>query len=491
MVNAYKASQANKFFALAHALAHDLHLFHQDRTYDLTLRDILDSPIIDQSLYNIVTNYELLAPQDLLHQLSTLLEYPDFITEHPFFCFQIASNLGLEANLLRLFFKNAIKYHPQIPALLEIIQSPLDIFGYQRYAHRFQLLRRLRKQTDISSLNELFFTPHLEVSIGHFHLMSDVLYLLKKNELPIPNVTMFSAFPSPNECLLFLSQKYNFSFNFFGYRDILNYPLSFIVYKLSMANSYLPLLLPPYSYYSHNNTQIYATSSSKIVVIHLRTHHYKNDLGSHHASIRNVDPTTYSDAIDYINKLGFTSVLITADESPIYERLNAKILRVSNPFTQRTQYQLLEQAAFIIGTCSGISALNTIGNSHILITNATSLWCHQSLSEHHLFALKNFDFSNIFSTSMQQRVTALVEPWEGPNGLSSQCTLSDLSSLEILDAVKEYLSPSSHRQQFSLHNLFMNCGYKYYQQFYPERILTSHSYNLACKYLLAHPPMAA
>jgi hypothetical protein len=415
------------------------------------------------------------GPKSVSTALASLSHIDGFIELYPLLIFHLNSIHGDPSSAT---LRKAIQSHPECEYLYQCYVSAhrsgrgLDPIVRRRYTDLYSrcALKRIEKA--------LYFSPLLQISIGHwFHLVNSIRTALTIYG-NVPRITVFVCSTDSGVSLLeFLSSSGFAPVSIEHHNSILRYDLSDAV-ALYNSDYYLSAIAS----HSQNRLQtLYSTSNkprcrSTMVYFHLRTHAYKNDGHSYHASLRNVDPNSYLGVIRYLREVAhLVPVLVTA-EPEIERKLPLQILHVYDRDTELMQWNVLCESCFSVGTASGLSHLFNLGIGHTFRTNSNGLALDEFFTDQHLIACKRFSLKDSMQLcrSITQLTYIICLPWEINNGLASFAALHDLTQEELMKGMLEFMGLlyQSKRPQ-TLYGIFEKFGLEELKQCIPNRNLAS------------------
>jgi len=401
------------------------------------------------------------------HGLSSILDGHSLVDylkilkqQHPLVASHIKTMLG---DYPHTIIKSAIKAHPDCEFLYLWYVSPhRSSLGSKpevrrRYTELFghQALHRLRKR--------LYFSPLLQISIGHWHHLINTIRVASILNGGCPPITVFTSSVDSGITLIdYINDLGLAAIEVADHEEILAYPLSKAIdlyncdYYLSAIASHVECDLQKQFTYVGGKS-----GATNKVFLHLRTHTYKNDGHSYHASIRNVDPISYLGAISHLQIAErLEPVLVTADLD-MQECLPIHALKVRGRETERRQWSLVREAAFSIGTASGLSHLFNLGIGHTFRTNSNGLAMDDFFTDRHLIACKRFEIKDPthIDLCVHELAYVICLPWEITNGLASFSIINDLTHDELIKATLEFLNIyHGARSPHTLYNLFERLG---------------------------------
>lgn len=444
------------------------------------------------NLFNLQTGIAvdqlpLQDPHAIKTAISHLQGLEGFAQRYPLVMFHLSC---LHGNPSNCYTKKAILAHPDCQYLYLTYFSPhrsilgIDPFIRKRYTALFN------KTTLWNTSDTLYFSPLLQISIGHwFHLLNTIRISLSLSGA-IPPITVFLSDIDSGRSLIDFINNTGFAVVHTQPIDsVLAYTLKDSValynsdyYTASLSASVQDLLQYP----SYTSRKMHITS--KTVFFHLRTSLYKNDGHSHHANLRNVTPSTYSSAIRYLRDVkAYDPVLLTADPDADYS-LPLKVHQVYDCDSELEQWTTVSQACFSVGTASGLSHLFNLGAGHTFRTNSNGLALDDFFTDKHLIACKRFklcDSADHIPLDVYEFAYLVCLPWEIENGFASIAIITDLDESEILFGIQEYLDIfHGTKNTNTLHNILSRHGLSKLIPCVPNRNLarsTVNDFELALK----------
>ena len=321
-----------------------------------------------------------------------------------------------------------------------------DKFLWSRYGiDKIQLARNFMDCSNIVSYldqKDFYFTPIVQGAIGHMCRITDI-YLASRAMNKQANIHVIGSFGSPGSSLLTrLATKKELTVIYTDYSGILQEPIGYLA-KFIAANFYCDWLSANQRRFVESTSCSYDyTKERQVFVMHLRTGLFRGNDHRLGDRIRSVDPLTYYCLDDFLHEKGFVGININADETTNYSG-RSLTLHVRDAQSLDMQWRLLEKAAFVVGTGSGISHLTGLGSGRVIMTNCTTLLLSSILSSRHIFLLKNFlPDSRWWHLSPVSRLNMIVSSWEYRNGVATYGTITDNSPQQLLAACQEYLNIS-------------------------------------------------
>ena len=416
-------------------------------TVHLSVQCALDT--LDKSPFKLY----LCQFKSLIPEYSSARIFKDAILHHP--------------NLLRLYHKAFSEY------ITDDIQNPL-VRSRKRVVSQGISSTRSRRT--------YYFSPVLQISIGHYQHVTNLLAYFNGLDLPLPSLIVFASSASSLGVTIFEHFREIFphiNILILSADDILTFPL---VESSIIFDSDLYALSVPSSI--ENGITGSLTPSflpNKSVSIHLRTGLFKLDMNNPHASLRSVQPKSYQHAISSLSRNGYSSTLIAAESAPeVLDDCQYHV--VSDLNSQYKQWKIIANANLFIGTTSGISHICNHGHNPLfIITNSTSLGMSDFQPFYHLISCKRF--LPCMATKALQKysndlILSLVAlPWELDHGLSRFAEIRDLSPLDISSGISEligfYNGSSKPHSLYDLCDLLQAFGFK---ASFPNRLLSQTTY---------------
>lgn len=456
---AHTALAAYQTFQMRLAIAISLcQLLPSDEIGRKTIGDAVDA--VNRSVGLLLDELPKQGTSFISDSLALLSRIEGFVDRHPLIVFHLSSILG---DFSSPIIKRAIQAHPNCEFLYHwYVSAHRSKLGTEPNVRR--LYTDLFSRSALQRLGErLYFSPLLQISIGHwFHLINSMRSALVLHG-ECPPITVFvSEVDSGLTLIDFVNSSGLAAVDIEPHDSILRFPLS-EANALYGADYYLSGIAA----HAENCLQkLFLNVGEKIgssnkVYFHLRTPSYKSDAQSYHASIRNVDPNSYIGAINYIRDVeSLEPVLVTAD-SEMPHSLPLPILQIRDRQSELSQWKMLRDASFSVGTASGLSHLFNLGQGHTLRTNSNGLALDDFFTERHLIACKRFKILEPLRPNLCVNRLAYIIclPWEINGGLASFSIINDLNNEELVAVTRQFLDIyHGAKSPYTLHNLFRRLG---------------------------------
>jgi hypothetical protein len=402
----------------------------------------------------------------------------EVLLRYPLIFYEILLCLGC-ADIRSLV--GAIKVHPQLTSLIREYVNPYS--SHVQISDINKRRKRMKELLDHITLErlkqQLYFSPLIQISIGHYSRIIDTLCTVRANCNVNPIITFYHG---SSELGLSLAEDISHrrlaSIRMLHHSGVLNtsvtelervYDCDYYVDGLSFSsNGFEPnLVFKPLA--------TKAERKNGSVIIHLRTASYKNDGSSPHASLRNVTPHRYRQLLDIIQtECDSPPLQITAESSPPIADFPSLI--VDTKKQEERQWQEIVRSPLFVGTASGISHLSNLGAGKIIVTNSNGLAVDCPYSEHHLFACKRFSLRNDRTSQLDKNslLTMVIYPWEMNNGLAENSCVTELLPDDIVEAFRQFNSPDIDR--YTLHRIFRESSLDFLCDIYQDRNLSYTTY---------------
>ena len=282
----------------------------------------------------------------------------------------------------------AIKKYPELDNLYRDCFSPYaEGYQHRSKAKIRERLMSIMAERRIKRLEErLYFSPLLQISIGHLSRVTDAIALTKNdNGRSEAKITVFRSISELGMSLLnWIKDNELADLEIMTANSVLEYNIN-EAHSLYEADYYIDLL-PPTKKINEWKKEV---DDKGRIIFHLRTSEYKNDAVSFHASLRNVKASSYTKLAKQIeNRKGEKALLITAETGQYVE--GSDKLHIKSKKEETMQWNEMSRSKYIVGTASGISHLHNLGRGAILVTNSNGLAIDGHYGDFHLIACKRF-----------------------------------------------------------------------------------------------------
>lgn len=404
---------------------------------------------LENCAINIHPNY--FKDKDLVKRVASQLE--EISKNLPTAGYELSKYFSMDnLNFYKVSLINAYKNSPELPRLSYDVFSKLGILP-EKLCYLPDHIGWSKKWETIPHV----FSQVHDMAIGHFSIYlesQDFKKVLKNNRYP--NYIISSGYGIGES---FKKQFIRNSTNIIveNNNELNKFTLEW------WANSYS---CDPRTWWYSKKTRLHvaqaimtkseASIKGDMVIMHLRTNNYKQSDSDPLQKIRSVEPKTYINLVARLVKNGYKVIHVTADKKP-YLFDECDNLLINSSAQEKQQWDVYKNAAFVVGTPSGMAELRSLCSYNALLTNYINV-PEAMISHYGILAMKRFKINiNKKIKNATYFLRLFYDHWLLPSSdcLSNYCEIRPLSNQELTSAGEQYLDlieQGSHKH--TLYNAF-------------------------------------